>query len=110
VIPGRGGGIVHAIKGKYQNGQIVLDEKTDWPEDTVVLVEPVAAMPGIGMRDEDWSDAPEAIAEWLRWYDSLQPWLTPEEEAAWREALQAQKEYDKSKFEERARKLERLFE
>ena len=42
------------------------------------------------MREEDWPDSPEAIAEWLQWYDSLAPWLSPEDEAVWRAALQAQ--------------------
>src|SRR5688572_1467887 len=102
--------IVNAIKGKYRNGQIILAQKADWPEDTEVLVEPVASGPTIGMRDEDWPDSPEAIAEWIRWVDSLQPVMTEEEDAAWRAALKEQREYDKSKFEERSRRIERLFE
>ena len=35
---------MHAIKGKYRGGQIILTEKADWPE-TEVLVEPVASEP-----------------------------------------------------------------
>ena len=36
--------------------------------------------------------------------------LTPEEEAEWQAALKAQKEYDKAHFEERARRIARIFE
>jgi len=99
-----------AIKGKYRNGQIILAQQADWPEDTEVLVEPVRLEESLGIRDEDWPDTPEAIAKWLEWYDSLEPFLSPEEEAAWRAALQDQKDYDKSKFDERSRRLEGLFE
>lgn len=102
---------MHAIKGKYRGGQIVLDEKADWPEETEVVVEPVTVEPVIGMREEAWSSTPEAIADWLRWYDSLEPLeMTAEEETAWYAALREQKEYEKSKFEENARRAERLFE
>ena len=101
---------MNAIKGKYRNGQIILEEKADWPEDTEVLVEPVIE-PEVGMREDDWSDSPEAIADWIRWYDSLDPLImTPEEEAAWKQALQEQKEFDLANSEERMRRIERIFE
>jgi hypothetical protein len=101
---------MHAIKGKFKDGQVILTEKADWPDDTEVIVEPVAAEAMIGMREVDWSNTPEAIIDWLRWYDTLEPFLSPEDEAEWIAALQAQKEFDKATFEERARRLERLFE
>lgn len=99
-----------AIKGKYLNGQIILEEKADWPENTDVLVEPVIE-PEIGLREDDWSDTPEAIADWIRWYDSLEPLnMTPEEEAAWKQALEEQKQYDLATNEERMRRIESIFE
>jgi hypothetical protein len=27
----------------------------------------------VGASDEDWSNSPEAVADWLAWYDSLEP-------------------------------------
>jgi hypothetical protein len=100
-----------AIKGKYRNGQIILAQKADWPENTDVLVAPVEAESKCGISEEEWTDSPEEIADWLRWYDSLEPLImTPEEEKAWHEALQAQKEYDLSKLEERMSRIEKLFE
>jgi hypothetical protein len=43
------------------------------------------------MCEEDWSNSPEADADWLAWYDSLEPLeFTPEERAdvvQWRQKL-----------------------
>jgi hypothetical protein len=48
----------------------------------------------IGVSDEDWSNSPEAVADWLAWYDSLEPLEFTSEErtdlAAWRQKV---KEY-----------------
>src|SRR5687768_8411897 len=101
---------MHAIKGTYRNGTIILAEKADWAENTEVVVKPIGE-PTFGLREEDWHETPEAVAEWLRWYDSLQPLvMSKEEEAEWQAALQAQKEYELATFDERARRIERLFE
>jgi hypothetical protein len=100
---------MHAIKGTFIGGQIVLGEPTDWPDGTPVVIEPVADT-ACGMSEKDWQDTPEAIEAWLRWYDALEPLvLTPEEEAHWQAARQAQKDYEKTAFEERAEKLRRLW-
>jgi hypothetical protein len=48
----------------------------------------------LGIREEDWSNTPEAIASWLKWYDSLEPFIfTPEEETELAEWRQKVKEY-----------------
>src|SRR5262245_54922457 len=84
-----------AIGATWKNGQIVPDGPVDWPEGCRLVIEPdLAASEPIGMREEDWSTSPEAIADWLAWYDSLEPLIvTPQEEAdfaAWRRKV---KEY-----------------
>src|SRR5262245_12948530 len=85
---------MNAVTGTYQNGQIVLDAPADWPDGCRVLVEPGPAEETLGIREEDWPDTPEGIAEWLKWYDALEPLLmTPEEEAEWEAARKASKEY-----------------
>jgi hypothetical protein len=99
------------IKGTVRNGQVVLDRPTDLPEGSRVLVEPIAGEETFGIPEEDWQDTPEAIAAWLEWYDSLEPiQMTPQEEAEWQAARQAQKEREKAAFAARAEKLRRRWE
>src|SRR5437899_7984732 len=86
---------MEAIRATWKNGQIVLDGPVEWPEGSRLLIEPDQSQDEpIGMREEDWSDSPEAIADWLKWYDSLEPQvITPEEEADLAEWRQKVKEY-----------------
>jgi hypothetical protein len=79
-----------AIKAIVKGGRLELEVPADWPEGTVVEIHPVgqagqnAGRPMTSEEEageEGWSNTPEAIADWLRWYDSLEPLtLTPEEE------------------------------
>jgi hypothetical protein len=86
---------VDAIRATWKNGQIIPDEPVDWPEGCRLLVEPNPAQDETSETSaDDWSDSPEAIADWLAWYDSLEPLIfTPEEQTnleAWRRTI---KEY-----------------
>jgi hypothetical protein len=88
---------VNAITGTVKNGHIVLDGPTGLPEGCRVLVEPIAEEETLGIREEDWQDTPEAVAAWLRWYDTLEPFqVTAQEEAEWQTARQAQMEREKA--------------
>ncbi len=85
---------MNAIQGTWKGAQVVLDNPADWPEGCRVVVEPVPATDQIGLSEEEWPRTPEAIADWLKWFDSLEPvQLTPEEEADWAAARQKVKEY-----------------
>ncbi len=102
---------MNAIIGIVKNGRIVVGEPLDWPDGTEVIVEPVTDDETFGVREEVWQDTPEAIADWLRWYDSLDSLQTPpEEEAEWLAARQADKEREKAAFDERAEKPRRMWE
>ena len=84
-----------AARAVWKDGQVVLDGPVDWPDGSKLLIEP-AAGPGeaIGVCDDDWSNAPEAVARWLRWYESLEPLIfTPEEEAGFAAWRQERKKY-----------------
>jgi hypothetical protein len=99
------------VKGIVKNGYVILDNPADLPEGCRVLVEPIPEEEGFGIREEDWQDTPEAIAAWLRWYDSLEPFqMTPQEEAEWQAARRAQQEREKAAFDEHAEKLRRMWE
>ncbi len=101
---------MNAAKARYEKGQIVLTEPVDWPEGLDVLVEPLS-QGTLGIPDDQWPTDPEGIAALLARMDQAAPlWLTAEEEAEWEAALQAQKEYDKGMFNQRAEKLRRMWE
>src|SRR5262245_51294810 len=71
---------VNAIRATWQNGQIVPDGPVDWTDGVRLRVEPGA--PPTGTTGDEWSNTPEAVAEWLKWYDALEPLvMTPAEEA-----------------------------
>jgi hypothetical protein len=65
---------VECIRATWKNGRIVPEGPVDWPEGCRLVVEPEAAEARPGeARDEVWSNSPEAVADWLAWYDSLEP-------------------------------------
>lgn len=100
-----------AIKAIVKSGRLKLSVPNDWPDGTEVVVRPVEREPMFGIHEEDWPETAEARAEWLRWYDSLQPLvLTYAEQAAWSAARQNQKEFERSTFDTHADKLRKIWE
>ncbi|HUR54859.1 MAG TPA: hypothetical protein VMZ71_12055 [Gemmataceae bacterium] len=99
------------LHGTVRDGAVILDGPVQLPEGARVEVHPVDDPDRIGIPEEEQGDDPESIARWLVWYDSLQPLIfTPEEEAAWQQARAEQKAFELATWEERSRKLEKLFE
>jgi hypothetical protein len=86
---------VEVVRATWKNGRIVPDGPVDWPEGCRLMIEPETLEAGfVGLREEDWSTSPEAITDWLAWYDSLDPLeFTPEERADLAEWRQKVKEY-----------------
>src|SRR5437870_2141407 len=94
---------IHAI---WKDGRIVPTQPVDWPEGTALVVEPVDEPRAAEPEGDLLGDAPESIARWLAWYDTLEPLIfTPEEEAAWRAARRESRDWEKSRFDERAERL-----
>lgn len=92
-----------AIKGIIQNGQVILQQPTDWPDGTEVTVTPAA--------EDDGPMTPEEIARTLAAMDKIEPFdMTDEERAAIEADRQARKEWEKAHFNEHADKLRRLWE
>ena len=99
-----------AIKATWKKGRIVPSESVDLPEGCQLIVKPVPEEENFGLREEEWEDTPEAIEEWLRWYDSLKPLkLTQKDWDRWEAARKAQREYQKATFEKWTRELKELF-
>ena len=90
------------VKGTWQNGRIVLDQPIDWPDGCRLAIAPLPEEESLGIREEDWPSTPKARADWLSWYDSLEPLeITADEEAefaAWRRKV---KDYSIAKTQER---------
>jgi hypothetical protein len=97
---------VNAVRATFKNGQIVPSEPIRWPEGTELLVEPLPREQTVGIREEDWQTDPEAVADWLRWYESLEPLeFTADEEAdiaAWRQKV---KELSSTQMDKRIKGL-----
>ena len=89
-----------AVKGIVKDRRVVIEAPADWPEGTPVEVVPAEpTRPTVGIREEDWPETPEGIAALLARMDATEPgWLSPEEEAAWKAALQEQKENEKTRL------------
>src|SRR5438270_495551 len=98
--------------GTIKNGQVVLDAPCALPEGTRVEIVPIeSARPTYGMREEDWPTTPEGIAVLLARMAQVEPgWLSPEDHAAWRAELRAQRERDKRQFAEDAERLKGQWE
>jgi hypothetical protein len=85
---------VEAIRATWRNGQIVPDGPVDLPEGCRLFVEVASTeTEPIGVTEDDWFNTPKAIANWLTWYESLEPLeFTPEEKAdleSWRRKVKA---------------------
>jgi hypothetical protein len=79
---------MHPIRATWTNGQIVPAEPVDWPEGSELLVEPVPAGEKIGLDESDWRDDAEALADWERWINTIEPLEFSDEERASMERYQ----------------------
>jgi hypothetical protein len=98
---------METIRATRRDGKIVPDGPVDWPEGCRLRIEPEPVTSEDDDYEEGWPNTPEAIADWLAWYDSLEPLeITREDEAeiaAWRQQV---KEYTKAKMD---KEIEGLF-
>jgi hypothetical protein len=99
-----------SLTGILKNGQVILDKQADWPEGCRVVVVRESAVPLLGMVEDEQGDDPESIARWIAAFDAIPPLeMTPEEEAEWQAAREANKAYEVATFDERAKRIEALF-
>jgi hypothetical protein len=96
-----------AIRATWKNGQIVPDDPIDLPEGMRLLIEPdpLHAEPS-ETREPGWSNSPDAIADWLKWSNSLEPLImTAAEEANTEAWLKKMDEYGIAKMDQRMKDL-----
>jgi hypothetical protein len=100
-----------AIQAIWKNGQIIPTQPVDWPEGTTLAVEPVEGSELPDAEGDLLGEDSESVARWLRWLDSLDPLeFTPDEEAALQKARTERRDWEKSRFDQRAERLKGLFE
>ncbi|HEX7377878.1 MAG TPA: hypothetical protein VF278_12230 [Pirellulales bacterium] len=94
------------ITGTVKNGLIVLNEPARLPDGSRVIVQAPEAAKTFGIGEADWQDTPEAIADWIIWYDSLEPIeVSTADERALKAFRERQKEAGKTAFDEQAQRL-----
>jgi hypothetical protein len=99
---------MNAILSVVKNGRVEVDAPPDWPDGAPERVE--LGLIGRTEYDEERPETPEEIEEWVRRFRAIEPIeLTPEEEAAWQAARQAQKEFDIANAAERDRRIDEIF-
>jgi hypothetical protein len=102
---------MNIVKATFKNGQIIPEGPVSWPEGTELLVEPYQPELSVHTHEEEWPTDPVSIAKRLALMDQIEPLeMTAEEEAEWQTALKAQKEFELAHWDERCRRIERIFE
>lgn len=91
-------GTMTTIKAPVKDGRLEVEEPIDLPDGTELLI-PLPNVPN--QTDETgWDNSPEGIADWLKWYDSLEPLtITVAEEADTEAKLKKINEYGIAKME-----------
>lgn len=65
---------MHAIRATWKDGRIVPLDPIDWPDGTQLFIEPhISNEPPLGLREDQWRDDPQSIAEWNAWVDTIEP-------------------------------------
>ena len=96
---------IHAV---WKSGQIVPVQPVDWPEGTALAVEPIEEALVTDPEGDILATTPRRSHAGSA---SLEPLsFTPEEEAAWEAARRERRDWEKSRFDERAERLKRMFE
>lgn len=95
-----------ALRGTIKNGQVVLDQPADLPDDTTVIVTTEAAL-----LENDGPMTSKEIARALEAFDTIEPLDRSNTERATIEAdRQAHRGWEKTQFAEQAELLQRFLE
>lgn len=99
-----------AIRTTIHQGRINVSAPEDLQDGTEVTIDVRAVGDDTVPGDGDWDDSPEGIADWMKWYDSLEPFILTDEEvnriAADRTARKA---WETQSFNDRADRLAEMW-
>jgi hypothetical protein len=97
-----------AIRGIIREGQVILAQPADLPDETEVEIVPVGLA---GPADEEATMSPDEIARTLAAMDQVEPFeMTEEEVAAIAADRRARKEWEKARFLEHSDRLRSTWE
>jgi hypothetical protein len=97
------------MRGVFRNGVVEFIEP---PTDDLFEGEEVVVETGGGPENQSeipQLDDPESLARWEEWLDSLEPFLSPDDEARWEAALAEQKRWEIENAEAHNREAADLF-
>ena len=109
---------METVLGTYRDGQVILEREVDWPNGASLEVRLGTSADAASRRDREElcydgskpPGTPEEIEEWLKWFDSIEPFdMTPEEEARIEADLQEFNEFNKQAVRKQWDDLEKLF-
>ena len=103
---------MNSIQATVIDGRLVIDQRLDLPDGTKLVI-PLPATSGdeTHASEAGWSETPDAIDAWLKWYDALEPLIfTPEEWQAWESDCSERKLFEKEQFMLRGDWLRKIFE
>src|ERR1043166_5491656 len=70
------------MRGVIQHGRVEVEEPVNLPDGTQVSLAISESVASEINSDEAWDNSAEGVANWLKWYDALQPLvMTSREEA-----------------------------
>ncbi len=95
-----------SINAVVRNGRIETDEPLDLPEGTELTI-PIPDRIEAEANEGDWDSSPAGIAAWLKWADSLEPFVHAEGEEL--EAEDWLKRCDRHAAQTLAKDVEGLF-
>ena len=65
---------MNAVRAVWTNGRILPSEPVDWPEGSLLRVEPlIPSIEKIGLPEDEWRDDPDSIAAWIEAVEKIEP-------------------------------------
>jgi hypothetical protein len=69
------------IRAVVRGSRIEVPAPEGFPDGTAVRVELSPLAGKVGLDESEWSDGPEALADWAAWLDTIEPISFPEADA-----------------------------
>lgn len=100
-----------SIRTIVHDRRIDVPAPEELPDGTEVVLELRPVTDKTGLTESEWDDSPDGVDEWLKWLDSLEPFILTDREVAEIEAdRQKRKKWEQEQFAEHADRLAKEWE